>query len=60
MTVEDMKKLTDRFMQIKGGAQTLKNKRLEALLEDIVLLFPKSDKFAGQMYAAICQEMEVV
>ena len=59
MTFEQMKKLTDRFNQIKGGAQALKIKRFEALLEDIVLLFPKSDWFAGKMYAAICQEMVV-
>lgn len=59
MTFEDIKRMTNRFNDIKRTQQPLKNKRFEMMLNDIVLLFPKSDKFAARMYASICEEMEV-
>ena len=59
MTFEQMKKWTQRFNQIKGASQKLKNKRLGNMLNDLVLAHDDSDKHARMMYMAVMDEMEV-
>lgn len=58
MTAEDMKKLTNRFNQIKNSSPAIRNVRFKTLLQDISAAFP-SDLYAARMYAAVCEEMEV-
>ncbi|MEK3909665.1 hypothetical protein [Oceanobacillus sp. FSL W7-1309] len=59
MTFEQMNKWTQRFNQIKGASQKLKNKRLGNMLNDLVLAHGPNDFHARQMYLAVMDEMEV-
>lgn len=59
MTFEQMKKWTQRFNQIKGASQNLKNKRLGNMLNDLVLAHDENDIHARQLYLAVIDEMEV-
>lgn len=57
MTFGEMLGWTKRFNQIKGASQTLKNKRLNNMLNDLVLAYGKDDIYARQMYIAVVDEI---
>lgn len=63
MTFGQMKQLTDRFNQIRGGSQQLKNKRLKNLAYDLEQSFTVrglfTDSAAFWMHTAVLEEMEV-
>lgn len=57
MTFGEMLGWTKRFNQILGASSKFKNKRLEALLNDLVLSHDQNDLRAAQMYLAISEEI---
>lgn len=60
MTVGEMLKWTQRFNQIIGAAQCLKNNRLESLRNDLELAYPGLvNDYAAQMHSAVLEELEV-
>lgn len=69
MTVGEMLQWTERFNQILGGAQTLKDKRLANLMTDleqaygIPILrdqeFEKENPFVVQLYRAISEARNI-
>ncbi len=60
MTFGEMKQWTQRFNQILGAAQCLKEKRLKNLRDDLVQAYQGKpfDKHAGFMFAAISEQVE--
>lgn len=64
MTFGEMRKWTERFNQILGGAQCLKQKRLQQLIKDIeesyVTYGPNQDVFAASLESSIWEELEEV
>ena len=56
ITFGEMQALTERFNQIIGGAQTLKEKRLRQMRRDLIEL-AKTDDFALQMWFAVDEEI---
>ena len=69
MTFGEMRKWTERFNQILGGAQTLKDKRLANLMTDleqaygIPILrdqeFEKENPFVVQLYRAVSESRSI-
>lgn len=61
MTFGEMLRWTQRFNQIIGGAQCLKQKRLEQLKSDLDLAYANQniDHYALRVYAAVVEELEV-
>lgn len=57
MTFGEMLGWTKRLNQIKGASQTLRYKRLNNMLNDLVLAYDKEDIHARQMYIAVVDEM---
>lgn len=59
MTIGEMNKWTQRFLQIIGGAQVYKQQRLEQMKRDLDQAYrgKQVDPFALQMYAAVIEEM---
>lgn len=61
MTFGQMKQLTDRFNQIRGGSQQLKNRRLKSLAYDLEQKFAERGLFydtaAYRMHQAVLEEM---
>lgn len=60
MTFGEMQKWTERFNQILGGAQCLKQKRLKSLRADFIAanVGKKYDPYAGRFFIAITEEIE--
>lgn len=59
MTTGEMLEWTKRFNQIIGAAQTLKNRRLQKLQEDILLAYHgRPNVHAAYMVVAVNEEME--
>jgi len=59
MTFGQMQKWTERFNQIKGASQKLKNKRFENMLSDLVMAHDSENVYARYIYIAVLDEMEV-
>ncbi len=59
MTTGQMLKWTHRFNQILGAAQIFKQKRLNSMMNDLVIAYDAQDDYARCMYLAILEEMEV-
>lgn len=59
MTFGEMNSWTQRFLQIIGAAQCLKNSRLENMKNDLELAYPGLENIhAAQMHSAVAEEME--
>lgn len=59
MTFGEMQKWTNRFNQIIGGAQCMKNRRLSQMRDDLAMASEgkKFDPYYGFLYAALTEEM---
>lgn len=59
MTFGEMNSWTQRFLQIIGAAQCLKEQRLKNLRDDLVQAYEgkKFDPFAGYLFAAISEQV---
>lgn len=52
ITVGEMKKLTDRYMQITSASQSIREERLEILLKDVEMAY-KPDPFVNRLIETI-------